>query len=107
MSEKERKATQREREQAIANGTYQKSPFEQAKEFLAAQPTLDITTLNNNEELSALLTDENRKQLSNFINNLKQKRKKEKDELAQRQEQEFSYEEKGKYFVAQKTNELQ
>jgi hypothetical protein len=53
------------------------------------------------------LTDENRKQLSNFINNLKQKRKKEKDELAQRQEQEFSYEEKRKYFVAQKTNELQ
>jgi hypothetical protein len=43
----------------------------------------------------------------NFISNLKFKRKKEKEELAQRQEQELTYEEKGKYFVAQKTNELQ
>jgi hypothetical protein len=53
------------------------------------------------------LTDENIKQLSIFIRNLKFKRKKEREELAQRQEQELTYEEKGKYFVAQKTNELQ
>ena len=43
----------------------------------------------------------------NFITNLKYKRKKDKEELAQRQEQELTYEEKGRYFVAQKTNELQ
>jgi hypothetical protein len=42
----------------------------------------------------------------NFITNLKYKRKKDKEELAQRQEQELTYEEKGRYFVAQKTNEL-
>ena len=43
----------------------------------------------------------------NFITNLKYKRKKDKEELAQRQEQELTDEEKGRYFVAQKTNELQ
>ena len=43
----------------------------------------------------------------NFITNLKYKRKKDKEALAQRQEQELIYEEKGRYFVTQKTNELQ
>jgi hypothetical protein len=48
MTERERKAAQREREKAMATGTYVKSPLEQAKEFLAAQPTLEITTIESN-----------------------------------------------------------
>ena len=57
MTEKERKAAQRERDLAITNGTFKKSQFEQAKEFLAAQPNLDIATIIKHEELSSLLTD--------------------------------------------------
>jgi hypothetical protein len=45
LTDKERKAAQREREKAIANGTYVKTPIEQAKEFLAAQSTPDITVI--------------------------------------------------------------
>ena len=45
LTDKERKAAQREKEKAIANGTYVKTPIEQAKEFLAAQATPDIAAL--------------------------------------------------------------
>ena len=45
LTDKERKAAQREREKGIANGTYIKTPIEQAKEFLVAQPTPDITAI--------------------------------------------------------------
>jgi hypothetical protein len=39
MTDRERKAAQREREKALANGTYVKSPIDQAKEFLAPKPS--------------------------------------------------------------------
>ena len=45
MTDRERKAAQREREKALANGTYVKSPIDQAKEFLAAQAILDIAAI--------------------------------------------------------------
>jgi len=45
MTERERKAAQRERDKALANGTFMKSPIDQAKEFLAAQPILDIGSI--------------------------------------------------------------
>lgn len=45
MTERERKAAQRERDKALANGTYVKSPLDQAKELLAAQPILDIAAI--------------------------------------------------------------
>jgi hypothetical protein len=37
MTDRERKAAQRERERAISTGTYVKSPLELAKELLSAQ----------------------------------------------------------------------
>jgi hypothetical protein len=45
MTERERKTAQRERDKALANGTYVKSPIDQAKEFLAAQAILDIAAI--------------------------------------------------------------
>ena len=45
MTERERKAAQRERDKALANGTYVKNPIDQAKEFLASQTILDIAAI--------------------------------------------------------------
>ena len=71
MTDRERKASQREREKAIASGTYVKSPFEQAKELLSAQAYPEMMAIETNQELSSLLTADNKKQLHNFISNLK------------------------------------
>ena len=61
MTDKERQAAKRAKDRAIADGTYVKPPLELAKEYLAAQPELDLKTLENNNELSSAITDEQRK----------------------------------------------
>ena len=71
MTDRERKAAQRERERAMSTGTYVKSPLELAKELLSAQTSPDMIAIESNEELSSLLTADHKKQLLNFINNLK------------------------------------
>ena len=71
MTDRERKAAQRERERAISTGTYVKSPLELAKELLSAQTSPDMIAIEMNEELSSLLTADHKKQLLVFINNLK------------------------------------
>lgn len=106
-ADSERQAAKSARDRAIANGTYVKTPLEQAKEVIVAQPEPDLKALEGHPELTASLTDDHRKHLATFISNLRQKRKKEKEEQVRRREEQLSYEEKGKYFVAQKTNELQ
>ena len=86
-TDRDRQAAKRARDKAIASGTYIKTPLELAKEFLSAQAEPDVKTIENNPELSAALTDDHRKQLVTFLNNLRQKRKREREELAHRHEQ--------------------
>ena len=71
MTDRERKAAQRQRERAISTVTYVKSPLELAKELLSAKTSPDMIAIESNEELSYLLTADHKKQLLNFINNLK------------------------------------
>ena len=87
-AERIRKATQRARSKAISEGKYIYTPLELAKQFLDKMQEPSLEELYLNEELSIKLTPNDKRPLQNYVQYLKTKIKKDREEETKKQEQE-------------------
>jgi hypothetical protein len=105
--ERQRKADWRAKQSAIREGTYKPTPLETAKTYLEGMDDPEVAAVFQDPELGKVLKPDDRKALTNFVYQLKLKRRKDGEEETKRQEQERLISERGRIFVNQKTYDLQ
>jgi hypothetical protein len=79
-AERIRKANQRAKLKAINEGKYIYTPVELAKQFLEKMQEPSLEELYLNEELSSKLTSADKRPLQNYVQYLKNKIKKDREE---------------------------
>ncbi len=86
--ERRKKEAWRIKQRAIVNSQYEPTIIEKAKQFLETMEVPDSAVLYINEEFQDRLTQDDKKTISVFLNNLKARRKKDAVEESKRQDQE-------------------
>jgi hypothetical protein len=72
--ERKRKEAWRAKQAAIKDGSYQATPIEQAKSFLEMLEDPEVDAVYNDPLIGALIKQEDRRVLSNFVYHLKSRR---------------------------------
>ncbi len=79
-AERTRKATQRAKSKAITEGKYIFTPLELAKQYLDKMQEPSLEELYLNEELSVKLAPNDKRPLQNYVQYLKSKIKRDREE---------------------------